>query len=238
MPDDTRDQVATPARDDHEAYYERAAWPVGAPVQDPDDPARRGTLVRQCARLWVDRDRRPPLVRWHGTTNAVPIPWYELCRPSRPAPDRAPAPRRAGRLNGPMVERLRACAADTDPDWAGAITIYPPEARELVDLVDADADLLDLLAAIAAEIDRQDRFHPAGYPATRDGVFLGIKTAAHELDIEAIGAWRDDRCRCETPVCGHADWRRTRSELIQAAAVILRTVRSIDDHRATVRDAT
>lgn len=65
---------------DHEAYYERAAWPVGTPIQDPDDPQRRGTLVRQCARLWVDRDRRPPLVRWHGTINAVPVPWYRLFR--------------------------------------------------------------------------------------------------------------------------------------------------------------
>jgi hypothetical protein len=67
-------------RDDHEAYYERAAWPAGTSIQDPDDPTRHGTLVRPCARLWVDRDRRPPLVRWHGTTDAVPIPWHELHR--------------------------------------------------------------------------------------------------------------------------------------------------------------
>jgi hypothetical protein len=40
------------------------------------------------------------------------------------------------RLNGPMVDRLRKCAADTDPNWAGRITIYPPEARELVALID------------------------------------------------------------------------------------------------------
>lgn len=85
------------------------------------------------------------------------------------------------------------------------------------------------LTELAAEVKRQDQFHPAGYPATRDGVFLGIKTAAHELDVEAIGAWRTDRCRCGTPLCGHADWQNTRGELLQAAAVILRTIRSIDD---------
>lgn len=40
------------------------------------------------------------------------------------------------RLNGPMVARLRTCAADTSPNWDGRITIYPPEARELVNLID------------------------------------------------------------------------------------------------------
>lgn len=43
----------------------------------------------------------------------------------------------ARRLNGPMVARLRACAADTSPSWDGKITIYPPEARWLISLVDA-----------------------------------------------------------------------------------------------------
>lgn len=45
----------------------------------------------------------------------------------------------ADRLNAPLVERLRACAADTSPDWAGRITIYPGEARLLVALIDAAA---------------------------------------------------------------------------------------------------
>jgi hypothetical protein len=64
----------------HEVYYERAAWPVGVTVQDPNNPARRGTLVRRCAALWVDRDRKPPLVRWHGTVDAAPVPWAQLAR--------------------------------------------------------------------------------------------------------------------------------------------------------------
>jgi hypothetical protein len=40
-------------------------------------------------------------------------------------------------LNGPMVNRLRACAADTTPNWEGATTVYPPETRGLVALIDA-----------------------------------------------------------------------------------------------------
>jgi hypothetical protein len=38
-----------------------------------------------------------------------------------------------------MVARLRGCAADTSPNWDGRVTIYPPEARELVALIDASA---------------------------------------------------------------------------------------------------
>lgn len=40
------------------------------------------------------------------------------------------------RLNRPMLTRLRDCAADTSPDWAGATTVYPPDARGLVALID------------------------------------------------------------------------------------------------------
>jgi hypothetical protein len=47
-------------------------------------------------------------------------------------------------LNGPMLGRLRQCAADTSSNWAGKmISIYPPEARGLVELVDAVASLVD-----------------------------------------------------------------------------------------------
>jgi hypothetical protein len=55
------------------------------------------------------------------------------------------------RLNGPMVERLRKCAADTDPNWAGRITIYPPEARELVELIDRFESGEPLLTEIKGE---------------------------------------------------------------------------------------
>jgi hypothetical protein len=44
---------------------------------------------------------------------------------------------RAMRLNRPMLDRLRRCATDTSPNWDGACTIYPPDARGLVALIDA-----------------------------------------------------------------------------------------------------
>jgi hypothetical protein len=81
---------------------------------------------------------------------------------------------------------------------------------------------------LAAEVARQDQTHPAGYPATRDGVFHGIQTAVYELDVEAMGAWRTDRCHCGVPMCRHTTWAATRGEMLQAAAVVLRTIRSID----------
>lgn len=40
-------------------------------------------------------------------------------------------------LNRPMVDRLRRCAADTTPNWDGAVTVYPLETRGLVALIDA-----------------------------------------------------------------------------------------------------
>lgn len=79
------------------------------------------------------------------------------------------------------------------------------------------------------EIARQDTTHPAGYPATRDGVFLGIMTAVHELQSEALGSWRAERSECRGPEGeAHYHWPYTRAELVQAAAIILRTIRSID----------
>ena len=52
-------------------------------------------------------------------------------------PQQAAAVELARHLNGPMVNRLRACAADTTPNWEGATTVYPPETRGLVALIDA-----------------------------------------------------------------------------------------------------
>lgn len=56
--------------------------------------------------------------------------------PSEPSVGGNGHPEAQGGLNGPMVARLRQCAADTSPNWDGKITIYPPEARELVALID------------------------------------------------------------------------------------------------------
>lgn len=66
-------------RDDSDAFYERAAWPLGTIVIHPDD-GRLGDLVRRTARAWVDRERKPPMVRWRGKIDAVEVPWWELRR--------------------------------------------------------------------------------------------------------------------------------------------------------------
>jgi hypothetical protein len=68
--------------------------------------------------------------------------WIKAGMPTDAAYDalgvtRAPVSEQVHRLNGPMLARLRECAADTSSNWDGKITIYPPEARELVSLVDA-----------------------------------------------------------------------------------------------------
>jgi len=55
----------------------------------------------------------------------------------RPMEREQPSAELATHLNGPMVEKLRKCAADYSPDWSGKITVYPPEARQLVELIDA-----------------------------------------------------------------------------------------------------
>ncbi len=76
-----------------------------------------------------------------------------------------------------------------------------------------------LLADLKAEVARQDEIHPAGYPATRDGIFFGICTAQVAELNEAMDAWRAER-----KVDG---WPETETELLQAAGVIMRTIRSI-----------
>lgn len=55
-------------------------------------------------------------------------------------------------LNGPMVDRIRQCAADTSSSWIGAMTLYPPEARQLVALIDEGREITDLAAAVPPEV--------------------------------------------------------------------------------------
>lgn len=66
------------SREETDLFYERSRWPLGQPVCDADDPARHGVLVRRVARFWVDRDSKPPMVRWDRKIDAVPVPWERL----------------------------------------------------------------------------------------------------------------------------------------------------------------
>lgn len=81
---------------------------------------------------------------------------------------------------------------------------------------------MSVLDLVAAEVERQDRVHPDGYPATRDGVRLGLATAQDELD-EALEAWRKAK---RLPLTQH-EWQAVKDELVQAAAVIVRTLREM-----------
>jgi hypothetical protein len=77
--------------------------------------------------------------------------------------------RQAQRLNVPMVNKLRRCAADTSSNWDGQITIYPPEARGLTALIDAATD------QTAAE---------------DGGKALPRRSPSAQEIRDAIGAWR------------------------------------------------
>lgn len=92
-----------------------------------------------------------------------------------------------------------------------------------------------VLQEVADEMERQDAIHPDGYPATRDGIRLAIATGEDELK-EALAAWREGRCKCSTPRCKHHDWNETRGELLQAAGVILRSIRSLEIARGITWD--
>ncbi len=93
-------------------------------------------------------------------------------------------------------------------------------------------DRRDLFLDLLAEVERQDRAHPAGFPASRDGLRLGLAAAGDEL-AEARDEWRAERCRCGTPDCSHPRWERTYGELVQTGAVILRMLRSIEQASTT-----
>jgi hypothetical protein len=84
--------------------------------------------------------------------------------------------------------------------------------------------LADLIADLTAEIARQDHIHPAGYPATRDGLRFGIATIEDETR-EAWEEWRANR-KCD-------GWGDLRGELLQVAAVTMRIIRSLDIEAVT-----
>lgn len=77
------------------------------------------------------------------------------------------------------------------------------------------------------EVRRQDEIHPAGFPATRDGLRLGLAALQDEVR-EAEEAWRADRRRDGVcPWINHGGEHSTEVELLQVAAIALRMVRSI-----------
>jgi len=76
----------------------------------------------------------------------------------------------------------------------------------------------NLLGFVLDEVDRQDAIHPAGYPATRDGIRFGIATLQDELG-ETYDAWRQER-RTD-------GWNKTEEELLQVIGVAFRLFREL-----------
>lgn len=56
-------------------YYAVARLPLGHRITDGE---RRGSVVRRAAPRWVDRNVRPPMVRWDGKIDAEVIAWETL----------------------------------------------------------------------------------------------------------------------------------------------------------------
>ena len=77
----------------------------------------------------------------------------------------------------------------------------------------------EAMLSVADEVRRLDDIHPPGFPATYDGVRLGLAMVQDELN-EALDAWRSER-RAPT-------WEHTRAELVQVAAIAVRIIREMD----------
>jgi hypothetical protein len=94
----------------------------------------------------------------------------------------------ARRLNGPMVARLRACAADTSPNWDGAVTVYPPEARELVALID------DLVTDATPDDEDEVTLGPGDYgKVSGDDIAMVVRaTGALITSVEVIPEYEED----------------------------------------------
>lgn len=80
------------------------------------------------------------------------------------------------------------------------------------------SDLSDLFDILAIEIAAQDRAHPAGYPATRDGLRMGIASLEDELR-EVHDEWHQWKKR--------DGWGGMEDELWQVAGIAMRMIRGL-----------
>lgn len=79
-------------------------------------------------------------------------------------------------------------------------------------------ETIDALNEVLSEVVTRDSYHAAGYPATRDGVRLGLADAQDKLS-EAIEAWHVYKLT--------SNWHPARSDLVQLAAIAVRILREI-----------
>lgn len=96
-------------------------------------------------------------------------------------------------------------------------------------LSQGDREATGIIDLLRDEISRQDKIHPDGFPATRDGVRLGLASAEDELR-ESLEAWTTAK---REPVSS-IGWYAVQVEILQAAAVLMRTFRELLDARGFV----
>lgn len=82
-----------------------------------------------------------------------------------------------------------------------------------------------LVGQLLAEITRQDARHPDGFPPDRNGIRAGI-AALEDETREALEAWHSEKKPPEGRL-PRFQWTHTRDELLQAAAVAIRTLRDL-----------
>jgi len=82
---------------------------------------------------------------------------------------------------------------------------------------------VNLFNELLEEFRRQIRAFPPGFPANRTGIRAGIGAARDEL-FEAWSAWNVEKKSLDDD-----QWKETRAELLQAAAVIVYTLACMDD---------
>lgn len=77
--DKLSDKLDVVDMDQVDLFYRRSSWPVGTIVRHPDNSDLLGNIVKRGGRIWVNRDVLP-MVRWHGSIDAVPVEWEQLNR--------------------------------------------------------------------------------------------------------------------------------------------------------------
>lgn len=64
------------SEEERERHYWQARWKVGQRVEHTD--GRLGVLVKRGGTLPVNRDDKPPWVRFDGKIDAAPVPYDDL----------------------------------------------------------------------------------------------------------------------------------------------------------------
>lgn len=87
------------------------------------------------------------------------------------------------------------------------------------------SDSQQILAQVLVESAQQDRRHPDGFPGDRNGIRAGV-AAIEDETREALEAWHFEKTLLDGRDPEH-QWTRTREELLQVAAIALRTLREL-----------